>query len=70
MLVIEDSHYRRRVPIQVGALYMDCILDLMTLEELDRLNKQWKRGKVSRLLAAKVAYEETVEQKKGEALLR
>ena len=62
MLVIDDSHYRRRVPIQVGILHIDHILDLMTLEELDRLNKQWTRGKVSRYLGAKVANEETVEQ--------
>ena len=65
MPLIDDSHYGRRVPIQVGTLHIDPIIDLMTSEELDRLNKQWTRGKVSRLLAAKVACEETVEQNKG-----
>ena len=51
MLVTDDSHYGRRVPIQVGTLHIDHILDLMTAEELDRLNKQWTRGKVSRLFS-------------------
>ena len=40
MLVIDDSHYRRGVPIQVETLHIDQILDLMISEELDRLNKQ------------------------------
>ena len=39
VLVIDDSHYGRRVPIQVGTIYIDHILHLMTSEELDRLNK-------------------------------
>ena len=62
--MIDDSHYGRRVPIQVGTLHIDHILDLMISEELDTSNKQWTRGKVSRLLATKVANEEIVEQKK------
>ena len=37
MLVIDDSHYGGRVAIQAGTLHIDHILDLMTLEELDRL---------------------------------
>ena len=65
MLVIDDSHYGRRVPIQVGTLHIDHVLDLMTSEELERLNKQWTRGKISRILAAKVACEETADQSKG-----
>ena len=45
MLVIEDSHYGRRAHIQVVTLHIDHILDLMTSGELDRLNKQWTRGR-------------------------
>ena len=70
MLVIDDSHYEIRVPIQEKTLHIVHILDLMTLEELDRPNKQSTRGKISRILAAKVACEETVKQKQGDVLLR
>ena len=49
----------------MGMLLIDHILDLMTSEELDRLNKQWATGKVPRLLAAKMGSEEMVKQSKG-----
>ena len=65
MLVIEDSHCGRRVPIQMCTLHIDHIPVLMILEELARLNKEWIQGRISRILAAKVAHVETVEQKQG-----
>ena len=65
MLVIDDSRYGRNVPLQVGTLHIIHILDLMTLQELDRLNKQWTRGKKSRIIAATVACKETYGQNKG-----
>ena len=49
----------------MGTLHIDHILDLMTLEGLDRLNKQWTMVKISRILAAKVACEETFKVKGG-----
>ena len=39
MLVIEDSHYGRQVPIQMCTLHIDHIPVLMILEELARLLK-------------------------------
>ena len=64
MLVI-DSYYGRRVPIQVGMRHIKHILDVMTSVELDILNKQWTRGKLSRLLATKVACETKLNKIKG-----
>ena len=44
MLVVDDSPYGMRVPIQIGTLHIDMALDLATEEEKRKLNHQWKRA--------------------------
>ena len=44
MLVIDDSPYGMRVPIQIGTLHIDMAMELATEEEKKKLNKQWKRA--------------------------
>ena len=40
MLVINDSLYGNRVPVQIGTLHIDMMLDLASEEEKKRLNRQ------------------------------
>ena len=44
MLVLPDSPYSDRVPIAKGMLHIDMLLNLATMEELEKLNNCWKRG--------------------------
>ena len=48
MLVIDDSEYGQRVPIQLGTLHIDMILDQATPSELATLGRTWERGRVGR----------------------
>ena len=48
MLVIDDSEYGQRAPIQLGTLHIDMILDQATPDELATLGRTWKRGRVGR----------------------
>ena len=40
MLIINESPYAMRVPIQIGTLHIDMALDLATEEERKKLNRQ------------------------------
>ena len=58
MLVIEDSEYGDRVPIQLGTLHIDMILEQATPEQLAQLGKAqlgkaYKRGEVGRPIQSK-----------------
>ena len=55
MLVIDDSLYAMRVPIQIGTLHIDMALDLATEEERKKLNCQWKRAELASSLCMKSA---------------
>ena len=44
MLVIRESEYSRRVPITIGTIHIDEIIDLITEEELKLASHQWQRG--------------------------
>ena len=55
MLVVEDSPYGWRVPIQIGTLHIDMALDLATKEEKRKLNCQWKRAELAASLCMKSA---------------
>ena len=46
-VVVSDSEYRKRVPIQVGALHIDMVLEKAVKEELSLLGKAWERGTLS-----------------------
>ena len=48
MLVIEDSEYGERVPIQLGTLHIDMILKKATAKELNNLGKAFDKSKVAR----------------------
>ena len=41
MLVIDDSAYRMRVPIQIGTLHIDMALELATEDEMTKLSRKW-----------------------------
>ena len=47
MLVIPESEYSQRVPITVGTIHIDEIIDLITDEELRLASRQWQRGTIS-----------------------
>ena len=47
MLVVDDSPYGMRVPIQIGTLHIDMALDLASEEEKRKLNHQWKRAELA-----------------------
>ena len=51
MLVLEDSPYGDRVPIQIGTLHIDRVIDLISQDEIDDLTRKWKRGRISTFLA-------------------
>ena len=55
MLVVDDSPYGMRVPIQIGTLHIDMALDLATEEEKRKLNRQWKRVELAASLRMKSA---------------
>ena len=41
MLVIDDSAYGMRVPIQIGTLHIDMALELATEDEMTKLSHKW-----------------------------
>ena len=50
MLIIENSKYGERVPIQLGTLHIDLILEKATLEQLEAMGRgipTWGYGKTS-----------------------
>ena len=53
MLVIPESEYSKRVPVTIGTLHIDEIINLITDEELKSANKKWQRGIISRKVAIK-----------------
>ena len=53
MLVIPESEYSRGVPITIGTIHIDEIIDLITDEELKVANRQWQRGIISRKVVVK-----------------
>ena len=53
MLVIPESEYSRGVPITIGTIHIDEIIDLITDEELKAANRQWQRGIISRKVVVK-----------------
>ena len=55
MMVYPDSKYshRHRVPIVIGTLHIDEVLDLATYDELASLSRGWKRGIVGRRIIVK-----------------
>ena len=50
MLVINDSAYGMRVPIQIGTLHIDMALELATEAEMKKLSCKWDRAKMATAL--------------------
>ena len=55
MLVIPGSPYTDRVPIQLGTLQIDEVLDDLDLDSVRSAGKSWERAYVARTLASKKA---------------
>ena len=54
-LVVNDSEYGVRVPILLGTLHINMILEEATLEEIKNLPAAWKRGSVGSMVLMKEA---------------
>ena len=50
MLVIDDSQYGARVPIQIGTLHIDMAIDLDTDEEKAQFKRRWERAEMATYL--------------------
>ena len=53
MLVYPDSKYSQKVPIVLGTLHIDTILEVAAEEELKNLTPAWKRESIGRKVLAK-----------------
>ena len=53
--IYPDSKYGKRVPISLGTIHIDRVLEVATDEELKNIGKSWRRGAVGRKLIAKMA---------------
>ena len=73
MLVIPESEYSRRVPVTIGTIHIDEIIDLITDEELKTVNRQWQRGIISRKVVVKQLHlkenKDILDQIKGDVKL-
>ena len=63
-VVISDNEYGRQVPVQIGTLHIDLILEKATREELAKMGKEWERGTLARPMNPTVN-EFMIEQVKG-----
>ena len=50
MLVLDDSPYGMRVPVQIGSLHIDMAIDLATEIEMKKLSRKWEQAKMVHLL--------------------
>ena len=55
LLIMPDSAHTAHVPITLGTLRTDMVVNLATKAELENLNKQWNRGVIATNLAMKEA---------------
>ena len=62
-VVVNDSEYGKRVPVQVGTLHIDLVLERATKHELATLGKAWERGKLYRPKSGKREF--SLEQVEG-----
>ena len=52
-LVMPDHTYGNRVPVTIGTLHIDMILDRASQKELESLSRAWDRGFVNRWIQVK-----------------
>ena len=55
LLIVPDSAHTQYTPVMLGTLHIDMAIKLATKEELESLNKQWKRSLVATKLSMKEA---------------
>ena len=48
-VVVDDSKYRKWVPIQIGTLHINLVLEKANKQEIAALGKAWERGSLNRL---------------------
>ena len=53
MLVVKDSSYGKKVPVAIGTLHIDMVLDVATKGELENIGRKWQRGSLGRKIAMK-----------------
>ena len=53
MLIIKNIEYGERVPIQLGTLHIDLILEKATLEQLEAMGRAYRRGGMGRPVQSK-----------------
>ena len=53
MLVIPGSEYSKSVPVTIGTIHIEEIINLITDEELKLANRKWQTGIISRIVAVK-----------------
>ena len=53
MLVVQDSACGERVPVAIGTLHIDMVLEVATKEELENIGRKWQRGGLGRIIAMK-----------------
>ena len=52
-LVMPDHEYGHRVPVMIGTLHIDMIIEQAMKDELDHLGTAWGRGRVNRQIQAR-----------------
>ena len=52
-LVMPDHEYGQRVPVTIGTLHIDMIIEQAMKDELDQLGTAWGRGKVNQKIQAR-----------------
>ena len=52
-LVVSDHTYGKRVPLTIGTLHIDMIIEWATNEELDRISIAWGRGQLFQQIQAR-----------------
>ena len=55
MLVVKDSEYGKRVPLQIGTLHIDMILNKANPKQINDLGKPYERSSVGRPTISKTA---------------
>ena len=53
MLVVKDSPYSEKVPVGIGTLHIDMVLDVAMKGELENIGRKWQRGSLGQKIAMK-----------------
>ena len=53
MLVVPEIEYSKKVPVTIGTIQIDEIINLITREELKLADREWQRENISHKVAVK-----------------